>query len=270
MTSPAPRRPVVSVVIPAYNAQDYIAATLESVLAQTFEHFEVIVVDDCSRDGTVEIVRNFSSRDPRVQLMALARNFGAPAGPRNLGVRAAKGEWIAFLDADDVWHRQKLEHQMRVLQETGAKFCSTQMVDFVDAATLNFAEVSSYTTEKISFTQQLLRYRTPTSSVLVSKDLVSKYPFNESLRFKAREDLDCWLHCHEEISWSVKIAHPMLGYRISGNQISGRKWKMIPRHFHVLKSYRFRSGRAMGMAAALFTCTHFLLAIYSRAIRGRL
>jgi teichuronic acid biosynthesis glycosyltransferase TuaG len=259
--------PSVSVVMPAYNAQHYIAATIESVLTQTFSDFELLVVDDCSKDSTAEIVAGYASRDERVRLIRLPKNCGAPAGPRNFGVRAAAGKWIAFLDADDIWHPRKLATQLQVLTDTAALFCSTQMLDFEDEKQLEFTNPERFKLEKVGFLKQLIKFRTPTSSVVVAKDLISRYPFNESMTFKAREDLDCWLHCHEELGSSIKIAHPMIGYRIIPGQISGQKWTMMRRHYHVLRQYRFRSGVGLGIGAAVFTFSHFCIALYYRLVK---
>jgi teichuronic acid biosynthesis glycosyltransferase TuaG len=267
MMQPAQEGPKVSVVMPAYNAQKYIGATLDSVLAQDFRDFEVLVIDDCSTDSTADLVRQYGARDPRVRLIQLPKNRGAPAGPRNIGVREAKGEWVAFLDADDIWHPGKLTCQLRTLQATGAQFCSTQMVDFEDDRELQFTPAGEVAIERIGFLKQLIKFRTPTSSVVVRRELIARHPFNESMSFKAREDLDCWLHCHEEIRWSVKVTHPMVGYRIIPGQISGRKWTMLKRHYHVLRQYRFRSGAALGVGAAVFTASHFLFALYYRLLK---
>lgn len=261
------RRPAVSVIIPAYNAQKYIAATLDSVVAQSFRDFEVLVIDDCSTDSTAERVQAYCAQDSRVRLITLPQNRGAPAGPRNIGVREAHGEWVAFLDADDIWHPGKLECQVSALQATGAQFCSTRMVDFQDERELRLAPVSRPAIERIGFLKQLIKFRTPTSSVVVRRELITRHPFNEAMSFKAREDLDCWLHCHEELRWSIKLAHPMVGYRIIPGQISGRKWTMLKRHYHVLRQYRFRSGAALGVGAAVFTASHFLFALYYRLLK---
>ena len=114
-----------------------------------------------------------------------------------MGVTAARGEWIAFVDADDIWHPKKLACQMQALADTGAMFSSTEMLDFKDEGALQFTEPRGVAVERISFMKQLVKFRTPTSSVVVRKDLVLRYPFNEAMSFKAREDLDCWLHCHD-------------------------------------------------------------------------
>lgn len=264
-------KPTVSVVIPSYNAASYIAATLESVLAQTYGSFEILVVDDRSKDDTGGVVEAIATRDPRVRLIRLERNFGGPAGPRNVGVGQAVGEWVAFLDADDIWHPDKLRLQLDVLDRSGAAFCSSEMVNFSDERELKFDPVSNVKTSKVSFLSQLIKPRTPTSSVLVRTELVRRHPFNESPLYKAREDMDCWLHCHEEIGHSVKIMHALIGYRISANQISGNKILMVKRHHYALKNYTFQSGRKLGsIAAGLFTATHFVIAYYYRSILKKL
>jgi glycosyltransferase involved in cell wall biosynthesis len=102
--------PLVSVIIPAYNADHYIRQTIESVLAQTYSHIEVLVVDDGSTDATPEIVEQFSHQDQRVILLQQA-NAGVAAA-RNLAIAQSHGEFIAPLDADDIWYPQKLEKQV--------------------------------------------------------------------------------------------------------------------------------------------------------------
>lgn len=262
--------PLITIVMPAYNSASYIGTTIESVLSQSFSDYELLVVNDCSRDNTADIVSKFATVDDRIRLINLPTNKGAPAGPRNVGIQQARGKWIAFLDSDDIWHPAKLQRQIDVLDKSGARFCSTQMMEFIDASTLTLRNAGPDEYEWISFTQQLIKFRTPTSSVIAERTLLINNPFNEDMSFKAREDLDCWLHCHEEIARSVKITVPMMGYRIIPGQISGNKWSMFRRHLHVLKQYRFRSGRKMGLGAWVFTFTHFFLALYYRKFKKML
>lgn len=262
--------PLVTVVMPAYNSAKYITATIESVLKQSFTDYELIVVNDCSKDNTADIVRSFAEVNDRVHLINLPINRGAPAGPRNIGIQQARGKWIAFVDSDDIWHINKLKRQIDLLERTGARFCSTQMREFSDLSTLILRDTSPDEYEWISFSQQLIKFRTPTSSVIADRGLLVNNPFNEDISFKAREDLDCWLHCHEEIGQSVKIIAPMMGYRVIPSQISGDKWAMFRRHLHVLKEYRFKSGRQLGLNAWTFTFTHFILALYYRKLKRML
>jgi len=262
--------PLVTIVMPAYNSASYIGATIESVLSQSFINYELLVINDCSKDDTELVVKKFIDTDDRIRLLNLAENRGAPAGPRNIGIKEARGRWIAFLDSDDIWHTNKLERQVELLNATGALFCSTQMSEFTDAASLVLHDASSSDYEWISFTQQLIKFRTPTSSVIADRYLMLDNLFNEDMSFKAREDLDCWLHCHEVIGKSVKITVPMMGYRIIPGQISGNKWIMVRRHLHVLRQYKFKSGRKLGLRAWFFTFTHFALALYYRKFKGML
>lgn len=263
-------QPLVSVVVPAYNAASYIRSTLRSALDQTYRDLEVIVIDDRSKDDTAARVKEIAREDARVRLIELPQNCGAPARPRNIGVRAANGQWIAFLDADDLWQREKLSSQMAALRASGAQFCSSQMIDFTDERELAFTPPGQPAIERIGFLKQLIKFRTPTSSVVATRELLLRHPFNEDLSYKAREDLDCWLHCHEEIGASIKISHPLIGYRVVPGQISGSKWTMMRRHFRVLHAYRFASGRSLGAGALLFTFSHFLLAVYYRLLKKSL
>lgn len=259
--------PLVSVVVPAYRAEDYIGSTVRSVLAQSHANLEIIVVDDRSPDRTADIVEAIGREDPRARCIRLETNFGGPAGPRNIGVREAKGEWIAFLDADDIWHPDKLAVQLRALAASGRQFCSSKMMDFGDEKDLVFTAPDGCGTKDITFLNILVKSRIPASSVVVCADLVRRHPFNEAHDYKAREDMDCWLRCHEEAGPSIKILHPLIGYRVSPNQISRSKMLMLKRHYHILSNYRTRSGRRLGMLpGAFFTFTHIVLSAYYRLV----
>lgn len=117
--------PLVSIVMPSYNAEDTIRAAIESVLAQSWKHWELLVVDDCSSDGTRDEVLRARAADPRVRLLSSPVNSGSPATPRNLGISQAKGQYVAFLDADDVWLPEKLLIQLEVMRSEGATLSCT-------------------------------------------------------------------------------------------------------------------------------------------------
>jgi glycosyltransferase involved in cell wall biosynthesis len=110
--------PLVSVVIPAYNAEGFIGETLESVISQTYENIEVLVVDDGSQDRTPEIVESFADRDSRITLLRQS-NQGATAA-RNLAIEKSRGEFIAPIDADDIWYPQNLEKQVQCMLNTNS------------------------------------------------------------------------------------------------------------------------------------------------------
>jgi len=260
----------VSVIMPIYNSESTLETTLNSIAVQSYLDLEVLMLNDCSTDRSGEIMDQYAKIDPRFKAIHLDRRFGAPAGPRNIGIEMAKGEWIAFLDSDDVWHKEKLERQLIAMKQTNTLFSSTAAVRFTYDADIDFPDLNFDEISIITFDMQLKRCLTPTSSVVVRKDIIEKVKFNENLTYKAREDLDCFLHCHEVLSKSVKIKGAMLAYRVHQGQISGNKIKMIKRHFHVLRNYEKLDGTVLGFRALWFTVTHFVLVLYPRLILKRL
>ncbi len=116
--------PAVSVVTPAYQSGRFIGATIGSVIAQTFPDWEMVIVDDCSRDDTGAIAAEFARRDARVRFVRNEANRG-PGPTRNEALRRARGRWVAFLDADDLWDAEKLERQVAFMQRGGHAFSYT-------------------------------------------------------------------------------------------------------------------------------------------------
>lgn len=116
---------LVSVITPTYNCGRFIAETIESVQAQSYSNWEMIIVDDCSSDNTKEIVSKYQEMDSRIQYYCLERNSGA-AVARNLALSLAKGKWIAFLDSDDLWSPRKLENQIRFMVTHNYHFSYTR------------------------------------------------------------------------------------------------------------------------------------------------
>lgn len=114
---------LVSIISPTFNCGRFIAETIESVLAQSYRNWEMIIVDDCSTDDTKEVVSQF--KDPRIKYYCLETNSGA-AVARNTALKLAKGRWIAFLDSDDLWKPEKLEHQLQFMVENDYHFTCTE------------------------------------------------------------------------------------------------------------------------------------------------
>ena len=113
----------VSIIMPSYNTASYIANSIRSVLGQTYANWELIIVDDCSTDKTDEVVKPFLT-DKRIKYLKNDKNSGA-AITRNYALRQAKGQWVAFLDSDDLWHPQKLEKQIKFMTENHYNFSYT-------------------------------------------------------------------------------------------------------------------------------------------------
>lgn len=131
---------LVSIIMPSYNTASYIAETVQSVLAQTYKNWELIIVDDCSTDDTDEIVKPFLA-DERIKYFKNEKNSGA-AVSRNLALREAKGKWIAFLDSDDLWMPEKLEKQIAFMEENGYHFSYTDYIEVDEASKPNGKKVT--------------------------------------------------------------------------------------------------------------------------------
>ena len=187
--------PLVSVVIPTYNMEHHIAETLISVLSQTLESWEAIVVDDCSTDSTAQIVNDFVEQDSRIRYLRLPENSNLPAVPRNYGIQQAQGKYVALLDHDDIWSVHKLERQSQVLEadETIAMVHSPFWVmrngrSFWGLFYLRSPQQSSSPVSKLKKSNVI-----QCSSVVIKKDVVQELGgFNESFEFRAVEDYHLW------------------------------------------------------------------------------
>ena len=132
--------PIVSVIMPVFNAAKFLPQTLESLLCQTFANFEVVAVDDCSTDNSVEVLESFASNfDGRLKIIKLATNSGTPAVPRNIGIKTARGKYLAFLDADDLFTPTALKELSTLAEEFQADVVHTDEFYAFDATGKNFA-----------------------------------------------------------------------------------------------------------------------------------
>lgn len=118
--------PIVSIITPAYNAEKFLSDTISSVQSQTFQNWELIIVDDCSTDNTNVLANDYAKEDGRIKIIKAPKNGGVAAA-RNIGLEYAQGEYIAFLDSDDLWKPSKLEKQLTFMKEKG---CVLSYTDF--------------------------------------------------------------------------------------------------------------------------------------------
>ena len=112
---------LVSIITPTWACAPFICETIRSIQAQTYQNWELLIQDDCSTDNTLEVIRPYLDKDSRIKYECNPRNSGA-AITRNNALRRAKGRWIAFLDSDDLWMPEKLEHQLKFMVENGYAF----------------------------------------------------------------------------------------------------------------------------------------------------
>ncbi|MGL5084036.1 MAG: glycosyltransferase [Microcoleaceae cyanobacterium] len=207
--------PLVSVVIPVYNGEKTIAETIDSVLSQSFKDFELIVINDGSTDKTLEIISQF--QDPRLQVFSYS-NAGL-ATSRNRGIQQAKGEYISFLDADDLWTFDKLEAQVQALNSDPEAAVVYSWTDLIDESSQFLSSDS-----RASFTgdvyPNILLASFPSNG---SNVMVRRQAFAESGRFdeslKAAEDWEMWIQLGAKYPFAV-VPKPQVLYRISQSSMS--------------------------------------------------
>ena len=251
---------LISIIVPCYNGAATIGDTIQSVLAQTHANWELIVIDDCSTDDSVVIIRGYLEKDARIRLIELDENSGRPAVPRNVGCAVASGAYIAFLDADDLWHRQKLELQLGFMKEKNAEFSSTHIVKFRAQGDIHAYERAKYSavhsTENITHRRLIRKNTICNSSVMLTKELMNRVDFIEDIRYKAIEDYHCWLIIHQfHVVMSPVIKEPLVFYRLADTSISRSKYFMLQKNAILYSEYTV-GGKKLGLKKYLYLCTY--------------
>ena len=234
MVQPVATKPAVSVVIPAYNAMVYLPETLESLWKQTFTDFEVVVVDDGSTDN----IRGWatSQEDPRFRLVS-QENRGL-AGARNTGIREARADYVAFLDADDLWEPSKLELQMAALLRSPNAALAYTWSALVDAQGTPTGRVFKSNAEGEVWSDLILENFVGCGSTPVVKRCYfdSLGLFDQNLGSSV-EDWDMWLRLALHHPF-VAVPQPLVGYRQHENSAS-RNWRQMERSFNIVLDKAF-------------------------------
>lgn len=210
---------LVSVIIPAMNAEKFIEATIRSVLAQTYSDFEIIVIDDGSTDATVSIVEALARTDPRIRLHRNGKNCGV-GETRNRGFSLAKGKWVALLDSDDVWRPEKLEKQLALAHSSGADiiYCSYALVDERTGE-----KVKDYILpEKTTYEDTLKVNIITCTTALLSDKIAKNYRFTSEFY---HEDFVFWLELLKKGYRAVGCPEVLADYTLRSDSRSFNKRK---------------------------------------------
>lgn len=221
---------LISIIMAAYNAEKTIGHSISSVLDQTYPNFELLVVNDCSTDGTEKLVESFAAKDSRVRLISNEKNSGV-SYTRKHGLEEAKGEWIAILDSDDAWAPEKLEKQIALQEKTNADLLFTGST-FVDA---DGQPISWYLAApaEVTYRRLLKQNILSNSSALVRKELYAKhYASGDGMH----EDFAIWLSILQEGRKAYGVDEPLLIYRIAKSSKSGNKFKAAKMNWN---TYRY-------------------------------
>lgn len=225
--------PLVSVVIPAYNAEKFIHQTISSVLEQTFPgQIEILVVDDASADGTEAVVRAIQPENNRVLRYFKNEENKGVAATRNYGVQQAGGDYVAFLDADDWWTKDKIEKQLQLLEQSQEEYCFC----FSGRELMNAEGKSLGKTipapERVTFQKMLRTDYVTCSSVLIKRELALAYPMEYD---QFCEDYICWMRILKDHGAAAGINEPLVKYRIVAGSKSNNKLKQAAMHYRSLR-----------------------------------
>lgn len=211
---------LVSIITPVYNGAQFIGATIESVLSQTYSHWELLITDDCSSDDTVHVVEEYVKKDGRIKLFFSAQNAGA-AMARNNSIRKAQGRYIAFIDADDWWYPDKLEVQLDFMVTNGYEFVFSAF-EYADEC-LNVTGVS-FKPKRISYNGLKIGCNIGTPGAVYDTQRIGKV-FMPNL--KAGEDWGTWLQVIQRTGYAYAINRPLWKYRIVTKSLSSNKWNLV-------------------------------------------
>lgn len=214
---------LVSIITPAYNAAAYIAETIESVLAQTYTNWEMLIANDCSKDNTSEIVQSYAAKDKRIKLINLKQNSGA-AVARNTAIQNAKGRYIAFLDSDDLWKKEKLQKQIEFMQQNRYAFTYTSYEHFI--GTKENIQNQVQIPKSLNYNQALKGNKIGCLTVMLDRKQIRDIQFVT----QKHEDYILWLNILKQGITAYGIQESLALYRtgnsksISGNKIQSALW----------------------------------------------
>ena len=215
---------LVSIIMPNYNCERYVGNTIQSVLDQTYSDWELLFVDDCSTDNSVEIVKQFN--DPRIRVLQNEKNSGA-AVSRNLALREAKGRWIAFLDSDDLWLPNKLEKQLSFMQKNGHAFSFT---DYEIIGADEKKQPYIFTGPQMVNRRRLYNYcYFSTITVIYDRQRIGLI---QGANVKKNNDYALWFEAIKNGIVAQRYAESLSIYCKRENSISsGSKFKLIKHHY---------------------------------------
>lgn len=209
---------LVSIIMPSYNADRFIAESIESIQHQTYQQWELLVVDDCSKDSSVDIVQNYANEDRRISIYTLEKNTGA-ATARNIALEYAKGQYIAFLDSDDIWKIDKLEKQISFMRQNHYAFTFSDYYVMAEEGrkTGNVIHAPS----SLSYHQYLRNTIIGCLTVVIDRKLTGDFRMP---LIKSSHDMALWLLIMKRGFKAYGLKQVLAGYRLVSTSNTAKKW----------------------------------------------
>lgn len=223
---------LVSIVVPVYNSEKFIKETVETVKAQDYQNWELLLVNDCSTDNSKDEIKKYEKEDSRIRLIDLKENSGA-AIARNTGMKEAQGKYIAFLDADDLWENTKLKKQIEFMQKDDYEFTYTGY-EFADENGNKLGKVVKVP-EKINYKQALKNTTIFTSTVMFNVDKLGKELISMP-NVRRGQDTATWWKVLKTGIIAYGLQESLSMYRRSNNTLSSNKIKALKRTWNLYRN----------------------------------
>ena len=234
--------PLVSIIVPVYNAERFIKDTIKTVMNQTYENWELLLVDDCSTDKSAKIIKDYQQKDKRIKLFLNSKNSGA-AISRNKGIEESRGRYIAFLDADDLWEPKKLKKQVAFMQEKDCAFSFTGYEFANSDGKPNGKKVN--VPEKLTYRHALRNTIIWTTTVMFDMQKLSKEDvFMPNVK---SEDTACWWKVLKKTVQAYGMAEILSYYRRSSGSLSSNKLTALKRTWNL-----YRNVENLGLIASSY------------------
>ncbi len=219
---------LVSIITPIYNCEKLIAETIQCVQAQTYQNWELLLVDDCSTDSSAEVIQSFVKNDSRVKYFKLEKNSGA-AVARNKALEESKGRFVAYLDADDLWKKEKLEKQVKYMLEHHYAFTCTDY-EKLDEAGNSLGKIVKIPA-RVNYNLFLRNTIIQTVCVMVDTQITGK----ELLvmpNIRRRQDAATWCQLLKNGYDCYEVPETLSYYRVVKNSLSSNKWKAVKMNWY--------------------------------------
>ncbi|WP_289127823.1 glycosyltransferase family 2 protein [uncultured Clostridium sp.] len=220
---------LISIITPTYNCGKFIGETIESVINQTYENWEMIIVDDCSKDNTKDIVNKYAQNDDRIKYHILETNSGA-AIARTRAMELARGDYMAFLDSDDLWVEDKLEKQLKFMKENNFNFVCTEY-EQIDEQSNPLGKIIKVR-DKANYNRVLLDCPVGNSTVMYNVKAMGKF---EVPNIRKRNDDALWLQMLKKEEYIHGMKETLMKYRIRENSISSNKLDLVKYHWYLYR-----------------------------------
>lgn len=220
---------LVSIIMPAYNSDKFISESIESVLSQTYNNWELLIVDDCSQDSTTKIINEYCVKDKRVKLFQNNKNSG-PAVTRNNAINQANGRFIAFLDSDDIWLPEKLALQIKLMQKEQYSFTYTGYHRISEDSQSEGRIIK--VPKQLNYFQLLRNTAITTSTVVIDIETAGKIQMKETYY----DDFACWLEVMNRGIVAYGINEDLLKYRVASSSVSRNKINSVKQVWNAYRS----------------------------------